>query len=102
MHSIGYKDWRLTCSNIKHWTIQTWIFLFFQASGLIQKFLSTSDLLDRERMKVIYENCGLRNEYESDLRRNEHNLSSTDNKTWKKFQPCTGFEPMKKWIYFQN
>ena len=53
-------------------------------------------------MKVIYENCDLRNEYESDLRSNEHNLSSTENKTWKKFQPCTGFEPMKNWIYFQN
>ena len=53
-------------------------------------------------MKVIYENYDLKNEYESDLRSNEHNLSSTENKTWKKFQPSTGFKPMKKWIYFQN
>ena len=39
---------------------------------------------------VIYVNCGLRNEYESDLCSNEH-LTYKD---WKKIQACTGFEPM--------
>ena len=28
-------------------------------------------------------NCGLRNEYKSDLRRNEHYLSSGETKAWK-------------------
>ena len=31
--------------------------------------------------------------YESDLRNNEHYLSSSENKVWKK-QACTEFEPM--------
>ena len=33
---------------------------------------------------LIYVNCHLRNEYESDLRSNEHYLSSSENKAWKK------------------
>ena len=32
-------------------------------------------------------------EYESDLRSNEHNLSNSEKKAWKK-KACTGFEPM--------
>ena len=35
-------------------------------------------------MKIIYVNCGWRREYESDLRSNEHYLSSSENKAWKK------------------
>ena len=31
-------------------------------------------------------------EYESDLRSNEHHLSSSENKAQKKIQACTGFE----------
>ena len=31
-------------------------------------------------IEIIYVNCGLRNEFGSDLRRNEHYLSSTENK----------------------
>ena len=31
---------------------------------------------------------------ESDPRSNEHYLSSSENKTWKKIPACTGFEPM--------
>ena len=31
-------------------------------------------------MKVIYLFCGLRREYESDLRSNEHHLSSSEKK----------------------
>ena len=46
-------------------------------------------------MKVIYENCGLRNEYESDLRSNEHNLSSTENKTWKNFNHVRDLNPWR-------
>ena len=39
-------------------------------------------------MKIIFVNCGLRREYQSDLRSNEHYLSSSENKAWKKkFRP---------------
>ena len=31
---------------------------------------------------------------ESDLRNNEHYLSSSENNAWKKVQSCAGFEPM--------
>ena len=31
-------------------------------------------------------------EYESDLRSNEHYLSRSEKKAWKKIQACTGFE----------
>ena len=34
-------------------------------------------------MKIMYENCGLRNQYGRDIRSSEHNLSSSENKTWK-------------------
>ena len=34
-------------------------------------------------MKIIYVNCGWRREYESNLRSNEHYLSSNENKAWK-------------------
>ena len=36
-----------------------------------------------EYMEIIYVNCGLRCEYESDLHSNEHYLSSSENKAWK-------------------
>ena len=48
-----------------------------------------------EYLKIIYVNCGLTSEYESDLRGNEHILSSSDNKACKKFQASAGFEYMK-------
>ena len=35
-------------------------------------------------MKIICVNCGLRNEYESDLRSHEHFLSNDENKAWKR------------------
>ena len=53
-------------------------------------------------MKVIYLNCGLRREYESDLRSNEHYFSGSENKAWKKIQACTGFEPMTSAIPMHN
>ena len=34
-------------------------------------------------MEIIYVNCGLKCEYESDLGNNEHYLSSSENKAWK-------------------
>ena len=34
-------------------------------------------------MKIIYVNCLLRNEYESDLHSNEQYLSSSNNNAWK-------------------
>ena len=38
---------------------------------------------DCECMKIIHLNCGLRNEYESDLRSNERYFCSSENKVWK-------------------
>ena len=52
-------------------------------------------------MKIIYVNCGWRREYKSDLRSNEHYLSSNENKAWKKIQACTGFESMTSAIPVQ-
>ena len=37
---------------------------------------------DCEYMKIIHLNCGLRNEYESDLRSNERYFCSSENKVW--------------------
>ena len=34
-------------------------------------------------MKIMYVNCGFRNEYESDLRSNEHYLGSCESKARK-------------------
>ena len=50
-------------------------------------------------MKVIYLNCGLRCEYESDLRSNEHYLSSSE-KAWKKIQACTGSSQSELYAFF--
>ena len=38
---------------------------------------------DCEYIRIIYVNCGLRNEYESNVCSNEHYLSSGENKAWK-------------------
>ena len=35
---------------------------------------------DCQYMKIMHSNCGLRNEYESDLRSNEHYFGSSDKK----------------------
>ena len=35
---------------------------------------------DCEYVKIIHLNCGLRNEYESDLRSNEHYFGGSENK----------------------
>ena len=42
-------------------------------------------------------------DYESDLHSNEHYLSNSEKKTWKKkkIQACTGFEPMTSTIPVQ-
>ena len=45
-------------------------------------------------MKIIYVDCGLSNEYFSNLPSNKHYLSRNENKTWKKIQACTAFELM--------
>ena len=56
-------------------------------------------------MKIMYVNCGFRNEYESDLRTNEHYLGSCESKKNKTKQnktkaktttttKKTGFEPV--------
>ena len=42
-------------------------------------------------MKMIYVDCGLRDKYESDIRRNENYLSSSEKKRReKKFRPVRG------------
>ena len=46
------------------------------------------------KMKIILVNCGQRNEYGSDLCSNDHYLSRSENKAWKKIHACTGLEPM--------
>ena len=54
-------------------------------------------------MKIMYVNCGFRNEYESDLRTNAHYLGSCESKARKKNKTKattttttkkTGFEPV--------
>ena len=40
--------------------------------------LKKCPFLDSEYMKIIYVNCGWGNEYESDLRSNEHYLGNSD------------------------
>ena len=50
-------------------------------------------LNDCEYMKIIYENCRLRNEYESNHFSDEHYLSSSESKTWKKFRPVPDLNP---------
>ena len=45
--------------------------------------------------------CGWRRECESDLRSNDHYLSSNENKPWKKIQACMGFESMTSAIPVQ-
>ena len=60
---------------------------------------------------MIYVNCCLRYEYESDLRSNKHYLSSSENRAWKKFRPVQDFlwihsivkvmslNPVQMWIF---
>ena len=38
-------------------------------------------------MKIMHVNCGLRIEYESDLRSNQHNLRGSEIRAWKKSGP---------------
>lgn len=44
-------------------------------------------------MKIIYVNCGIRNEYEGDLRSNKHFVSSSENKACKKFRYVWDLNP---------
>ena len=48
-------------------------------------------------MTVIFMNAN-----ESDPCSNVHYLGSSENKAWKKFQACTGFEPMTSAIPVQR
>ena len=47
-------------------------------------------------MKIIHVNYSLRNEYESDLRSNEHYLSSSENMAWKKWVRKNGIYKKEK------
>ena len=44
-------------------------------------------------MRIIYVYCGLGNKCKSDLRRNEHFLSSPESKAWKNFKPVRDLNP---------
>ena len=46
-------------------------------------------------MKIIYVNCGWRNEYGSGPRSYEHYLSSSENKE------VMGSNPLQAWIFFR-
>ena len=43
----------------------------------------------------------IRREYDSDLHSNEHYLSSSEKRAWKKIKACTRFEPMTSAILVQ-
>ena len=49
-----------------------------------------------ECVKIIHVNYSLRNEYESDLRSNEHYLSSSENMAWKKWVRKNGIYKKEK------
>ena len=55
---------------------------------------------DREYMKIIYKNCSLRNEYESDFHSNLHYLPVVKIR-YEKILSCTGFEPMTSAVLVQ-
>ena len=55
---------------------------------------------DCEFTKIIYMNCRQRHKYESNLHSNEHYLSSSENKAWKKKSALYGIwthKPMTNW-----
>ena len=78
---------------------------------------SSSFTFDCDYMKIIYVNCGWRRQYESDLRSNEHYLSSSEKRTEKisgltsyqlvaqLVEHCTGIaevmgsNPVQAWIF---
>ena len=49
--------------------------------------LIKTSIYDCKYMKIICVNCSLRNESASNLHSYEHNLSSSENKAWKKARP---------------
>ena len=61
------------------WLIQFW--LNFMLSNL-----AVTEIIFTLYMKIIYVNCGERDKYGSDLRSNEHYLSSSEIETSKKFR----------------
>ena len=75
------------CKSLSVVTIVVNRFLF-NCNWESKKSQSGVDIDDFEKMKIIYVNCSVRNWYESDLHSNEHYLSSSENKAWKKIQAC--------------
>lgn len=51
-------------------------------------------------MEIIWVNSrgGLTNEYESDVRSDEHNLRSSENKAWKIHLSSRAFKHDKRWV----
>ena len=49
---------------------------------------------DKGHLVVFLFSKKLKHEYDSDLRSNEHYLSSSENEAWKNISACTGFELM--------
>ena len=80
VHKIAKKGTRLISSHLD-WT----------------RLVNEGFINDCEYMKIIYMNCRQRHKYESNLHSNEHYLSISENKAWKKNQPCMGFEPINPW-----
>ena len=55
--------------------------------------LIKTSIYDCKYMKIICVNCSLRNESASNLHSYEHNLSSSENKAWKKGTPVLNLNP---------
>ena len=50
-------------------------------------------------MRIINVNCRLGNKSKSDLRSNEHFLSSPESKAWKNFKPVRDLNPWPLWYW---
>ena len=58
-----------------------------------QQFLNEKEIPVCYNLSSKYKVAVVQNEYGSNLPRNEHCLSSSEDKAWKKIQACKGFEP---------
>ena len=67
-----HDESNLRPSMLYYWATRSYGFMF--SMHLLEK----CPFLGSEYMKIIYVNCGWGNEYESDLRSNEHYLGNSD------------------------
>ena len=68
------------------------------SSKILTEMLSTYYLIHRHYLSLQYHH----HDYESDPRSNEHYLSSSENKAWKKIQASAGSERMTSVIPVQR